>query len=56
MKCPRCSSDHICKNGRQRGKQNYIWLTISLQNVRLLWISKRFSIPKLCCDLLPIFI
>lgn len=24
MKCPRCSSDHIRKNGRQRGKQNHI--------------------------------
>ncbi len=24
MKCPRCESIHIRKNGRQRGKQNYI--------------------------------
>ncbi len=24
MKCPRCESDHIRNNGRQRGKQNYI--------------------------------
>ena len=24
MKCPRCESTHIRKNGRQRGKQNYI--------------------------------
>ena len=24
MKCPRCDSNHICKNGKQRGKQNYI--------------------------------
>ena len=24
MKCPRCYSNHIRKNGEQRGKQNYI--------------------------------
>ncbi|MBW4573320.1 MAG: IS1 family transposase, partial [Tolypothrix carrinoi HA7290-LM1] len=24
MKCPRCASTHIRKNGKQRGKQNYI--------------------------------
>lgn len=24
MKCPRCESTHIRKNGRQRGKQNYM--------------------------------
>lgn len=24
MKCPRCESTHTRKNGRQRGKQNYI--------------------------------
>ncbi|WP_256364366.1 transposase-like zinc-binding domain-containing protein [Nostoc piscinale] len=24
MECPRCNSSHIRKNGRQRGKQNYI--------------------------------
>ena len=24
MKCPRCDSSHIRKNGKQRGKQNYI--------------------------------
>jgi transposase-like protein len=24
MECPRCASSHIRKNGKQRGKQNYI--------------------------------
>ena len=24
MQCPRCTSTHIRKNGKQRGKQNYI--------------------------------
>jgi transposase-like protein len=24
MKCPECKSDHIHKNGKKRGKQNYI--------------------------------
>ncbi|WP_442944141.1 IS1/IS1595 family N-terminal zinc-binding domain-containing protein [Nostoc sp.] len=24
MQCPRCASTHLRKNGRQRGKQNYI--------------------------------
>jgi transposase-like protein len=24
MECPRCASTHIRKNGKQRGKQNYI--------------------------------
>lgn len=24
MQCPECQSDHIHKNGRKRGKQNYI--------------------------------
>ncbi len=24
MECPRCDSNHIRKNGKQRGKQNYI--------------------------------
>ncbi|WP_420371223.1 transposase-like zinc-binding domain-containing protein, partial [Fischerella thermalis] len=24
MQCPRCDSNHIRKNGKQRGKQNYI--------------------------------
>ncbi|MDB9329253.1 IS1 family transposase, partial [Nodularia spumigena CS-591/04] len=24
MKCPRCASTHIRKNGKHRGKQNHI--------------------------------
>ncbi|MBC6481584.1 MAG: hypothetical protein GDA56_31345 [Hormoscilla sp. GM7CHS1pb] len=25
MKCPRCGSENINKNGHRRGKQNLIW-------------------------------
>ena len=31
MKCPRCESTHIRKNGRQRGKQNYICVNCQRQ-------------------------
>ena len=31
MKCPRCESTHIRKNGRQRGKQNYICVNCKRQ-------------------------
>jgi transposase-like protein len=31
MECPRCKSQHIRKNGKQRGKQNYICVNCSRQ-------------------------
>ncbi len=31
MKCPRCESTHIRKNGWQRGKQNYICVNCKRQ-------------------------
>ncbi len=31
MKCPRCASTHIRKNGKQRGKQNYICVNCKRQ-------------------------
>jgi insertion element IS1 protein InsB len=31
MQCPDCSSTEISKNGRQRGKQNYICKTCQRQ-------------------------
>ena len=33
MKCPRCASTHIRKNGKQRGKQNYICVKCGRQFV-----------------------
>jgi transposase-like protein len=31
MKCPECKSDHINKNGKKRGKQNYICVNCQRQ-------------------------
>lgn len=31
MQCPRCASTHTRKNGRQRGKQNYICVSCGRQ-------------------------
>lgn len=31
MKCPKCESTHIRKNGQQRGKQNHIRINCGRQ-------------------------
>lgn len=31
MKCPECKSTHINKNGRKKGKQNYLCVTCGRQ-------------------------
>lgn len=31
MQCPKCASTHIRKNGRQRSKQNYIYVGCKCQ-------------------------
>ncbi|WP_448515381.1 IS1/IS1595 family N-terminal zinc-binding domain-containing protein [Parathermosynechococcus lividus] len=43
MQCPECQSTHIRKNGRRRGKQNYICVSCYPQFVDNYSGAQRYS-------------
>lgn len=52
MKCPRCASTHIRKNGKQRGKQNHICVKCGRQFINS-YESKGYSeeIKRECLEM-----
>ena len=43
MQCPECKSSHINKNGKKRGKQNYICVDCQRQFIDSYQIKKGYS-------------